>query len=225
MRRFSIVGMMGFVVLCALGLAALRNANELWAGAWFLLVCALLGISILGCVYQEGPDRAWWLGFLLFCGGYTTLAFGPWFSDQVGPSLLTVQVVRALDSTVTGTAAPRTATADVLKLQADYDRYKTVLARTQQAVRSPNDPALRSVQAQLSKYASALQAAGQPLPNLNPSNPGPRTRLRALLPGAANSRSFLGIVHCLSALLAGSLGALVASRFASRRESEPATES
>ena len=33
MRRFSILGAMGVILVCAVGLAALRNANELKASA------------------------------------------------------------------------------------------------------------------------------------------------------------------------------------------------
>ncbi len=38
MRRFSILSLMAFVLVSAIGLAALRNANEHWAGAMLAIV-------------------------------------------------------------------------------------------------------------------------------------------------------------------------------------------
>jgi hypothetical protein len=41
---------MAFILASAIGLAALRNANDLWAGAMFLVALAAVGIAVLGAV-------------------------------------------------------------------------------------------------------------------------------------------------------------------------------
>jgi hypothetical protein len=73
--RFRIAGLMGAVLVAALGLAALRNASELWAGVTFLATCGVLCLAIVGVVCRGGGERAWWLGFALFGWGYLALAF------------------------------------------------------------------------------------------------------------------------------------------------------
>ena len=73
--RFSIAALMAVVVVAALGLAALRDASELRAGATFLLTCGVLCVAIVGAVCRTGTERAWWLGFALFGWGYMLLAF------------------------------------------------------------------------------------------------------------------------------------------------------
>jgi hypothetical protein len=73
--RFPIAGLMGAVMVVALGLAALRNGTETWAGVTFLTTCAVLCLAIVGIVCRDGAKRAWWLGFALFGWGYLLLAF------------------------------------------------------------------------------------------------------------------------------------------------------
>ena len=104
MRRFSISGLMSFVVFCAIGIASVRYADELWAGILLLLVVLLIGVGLLNVIHQQGKDRAWWTGFLLFAGGYSILTTGPWFSDEIGPSLPTTQLLTYIHDRV---APPR----------------------------------------------------------------------------------------------------------------------
>ena len=73
--RFPIAGLMWAVVVAALGLAALRNASEVWAGATLLVTCGILCLAIVGVVCRKDESRAWWLGFALFGWGYLALAF------------------------------------------------------------------------------------------------------------------------------------------------------
>jgi hypothetical protein len=69
MRRFSIRSVMSFVIVSALGLAALRNADELWAGMVLLFAMGSVGVAVLGAVFLRGRERAWWAGFAFFAGG------------------------------------------------------------------------------------------------------------------------------------------------------------
>ncbi len=88
--RFPIAGLMGAVLVVALGLAALRNASETWASVMFLLTCGVLNLAVVGTLCREGAKRAWWLGFALFGWGYLVLAF--WSSVQL-PTMTLLDVV------------------------------------------------------------------------------------------------------------------------------------
>ncbi len=62
--RFSITGLMGLVLVAAVGLAALRNASETRAGGMLLLTCGILALAVVGALYRDGAQRAWWLSGL-----------------------------------------------------------------------------------------------------------------------------------------------------------------
>jgi hypothetical protein len=87
--RFSIAGLMGLVVVVAVGVAALRFATELWAGILLLMTLVVLGAAVLAFHERTGAKRAWWRGFALFGWGYVVLAMGPWASEAVAPHLPT----------------------------------------------------------------------------------------------------------------------------------------
>ena len=90
MGRISIGGVLGFVAVFAIGLAALANATDFWAGATFILMIGMLFASVLG-LFLRGWRNGSWLGFALFGWGYLLLgivpALGPYahqrqFSDD-----------------------------------------------------------------------------------------------------------------------------------------------
>src|SRR5215208_6439046 len=84
--RVTLAGLMGVVVVLGVGLAALKNASNEWAGAVRLMTLGMLAAAILEAVYSRGARRAWWLGFALFGWGYEALASAPWSSPQTLPS-------------------------------------------------------------------------------------------------------------------------------------------
>ncbi len=94
--RFSIGGLMAVVLVLAIGFAALKNANETWAGAMFLLTCGILGLSVVGAVCRREAERAWWLGFALFGWGYMALAFWPSESLPKLPTLTLIEVLLSI---------------------------------------------------------------------------------------------------------------------------------
>ncbi len=94
--RFSIAALMGIVVVCAVGIAALRYASELWENILFTLTLGLLAFALLGAIYRRGPRRAFWVGFALIGWGYLLLGFGPWCAEQVRPHLITTWLVDRL---------------------------------------------------------------------------------------------------------------------------------
>jgi hypothetical protein len=76
--RFSIAGIMGAVVVLAVGFAGLSAASALWASAVFSLTVTLLVTAILGAVACRGPSRIAWLGFALFGWTYVLATFWLW---------------------------------------------------------------------------------------------------------------------------------------------------
>ena len=90
--RFPIAGLMGAVLVVALGLAALRNASEIWASVIFLLTCGLLCLAIVGTLCRRDAERAWWLGFALFGWGYLVLA--SWSSVEL-PTMTLLDAIGA----------------------------------------------------------------------------------------------------------------------------------
>jgi hypothetical protein len=75
MRRFNIRELMGLVLGLAVAIAALRNADDHWAGGLLLATALFIGVAALGAVYYAGRRRAGRLGFAVFGGGYFALAF------------------------------------------------------------------------------------------------------------------------------------------------------
>lgn len=108
MLRFTIGGMMAVVLVAAIGFAALANANETWAGAFLLLVYALLGIAILGVIFQKHAARASWLGCALFEWGYLRMAsWWGWGPLSAGlPTVKLLEILRA-KAGVAPAAVPR----------------------------------------------------------------------------------------------------------------------
>ena len=96
MRRLSIRAIMAVVVMSAIGLAALRNANELWAGMMLLTTLAMLGIATLGIIFLRAKERAWWAGFALFAGSYLAGTSLPWLSGTFRHQLGTTYILREL---------------------------------------------------------------------------------------------------------------------------------
>jgi hypothetical protein len=88
MRRFTILSLMGVVLGVAVAAAALRSANNYWAGGLLVATVILMGTAALGAVYSAGRRRAARLGFTVFAAGYFALAFLG-LSDQIRAMLPT----------------------------------------------------------------------------------------------------------------------------------------
>jgi hypothetical protein len=69
---FLVAGLVG----AFLSGVAMWQDSATWAGATFLLTCALLCLAVVGLVCRGRDERAWWLGVCLFGWGYWMLAFG-----------------------------------------------------------------------------------------------------------------------------------------------------
>jgi hypothetical protein len=79
MRRFrSHVGsLIGFILICGIAFAALRESTDWWEkGTFTLIVLVLLG-PVLLAIHRTGARRAFWLGFSLFGFVYLSLSSIP----------------------------------------------------------------------------------------------------------------------------------------------------
>ena len=101
-NRISVAGLAGVILLAALGLAAIRNASDLWAATVVSLSALMIGVGVLGCLFRRGPTRAFWAGFTLFGLGYFVAAFG---FDQPQDSLVTAAIVDPLNARLNPTVS------------------------------------------------------------------------------------------------------------------------
>jgi hypothetical protein len=75
MRRFSIQILMAIVIGSAVGLAALRNADDFWAGGMIVATPLLFGVALIAALCGQERSRARRLGFAILGGGYFALVF------------------------------------------------------------------------------------------------------------------------------------------------------
>ena len=96
MRRSSVRSLTAVVLVSAIGLAALRNANHWSAGIMLLVALIATGTATLGAIFLRNRERAWWTGFALFCGVYLVLMFSPWFSETFRAKLVTGHLIKEM---------------------------------------------------------------------------------------------------------------------------------
>ena len=198
MRRFTILGLMRLVLGLAVAIAALRNADDSWAGGLLLATALIIGVATLGAVYQSGRRRAGRLGFAVFAGGYFALAFLG-LSDQNLAKLPTSWLLVSVHQRV----APPSLVTYLVANRTGQVGQATILTSNVSPGPLPNTITTTTT----SQYA-VTSGAGD----------GTSARWKSLLPGAANYEAFSVVGHCLFALLAGLLGMLIAWRFQARQE-------
>jgi hypothetical protein len=192
MRRLSIRSLMSFIVVSAVGLAALRNANELWAGMLLLVALAAVGFASMGAAVLRGQERCWWAGFAYFGGAYMALTVGPWLSDTFRPQLGTTRLLDHLQQLMFA-SGPQTVRDIALSPSALIaQKLETELAQARQVTRNPDaDPAVQVL----------------------------KRRLQAVQ-GQLATKDFHSIGHSLFAILAGLVGGAAAGWLYEKRESE-----
>jgi hypothetical protein len=193
MRRFSIRTLMVLIAGSATGLAALRNANELWATVMMMLALGLVCVAGLWAILLRGRERAWWLGFAVLGCTYLSVSLSPLRSRLTTTHLLEYVHARVVSSSI--------ATFEVSRADQSSILYRVVMI----------DGTTNSRTVSNSLYNST--PGEDVLATMEPAN-----RWRSALPGAANHDEFLRIGHCLFALLAGLVGGTVAVGFWGRRE-------
>ena len=91
--RFSIAGLMGVTLVAGVGFAALRTVSEAWAGLMLMLTCGALMLGVVGSLCRGTHERAWWLGFTLFGGGYLVLAHSTAGSPKQLPTITLAEFI------------------------------------------------------------------------------------------------------------------------------------
>jgi hypothetical protein len=218
MRRFTILGVMGFVLVLAVGLAALRGANDYWAGGFLTTTPLLFCLALLGALCGRPEKRPGRLGFVVLGGGYFALAFLG-LSDANLNKLPTSQALYYVHQKVVGT------------------QTVTVLFSTAGTGMGPTTSVARGVAwAQTSGTFVLNQPTGAPTATASTVDvvgDGDSTADQAVmrwpswsmvLPGAAHYDAFYAIGHCLFALIAGVIGLPIARRFASSGARAEATQ-
>ena len=195
-RRLTILSLMGLVLVLGVAIAALRNADDYWAGGMILATPFLLGVALIAALCGDERSRARRLGFAILGGGYFVLAFlglsGPYRTLLPTSQLLAYvhQQVAAPQTFTLYITTPTSATAP--------QRYSVVRSNPVRVNVAPTT------------VPSTTNAMSNPAAMTN--------RWKSLLPGAANPEAFSIVGHCLFALLAGVCGAAIAQWFQKRRE-------
>lgn len=95
--QFSIRAILTLTLFIGVGIAALRGATGLWAGAMVLLALGLLCTAIVGAALAHGATRAAWLGFGVFGWAYFLLCLSPWGGEYgLGPARFLTRSANAL---------------------------------------------------------------------------------------------------------------------------------
>jgi hypothetical protein len=91
--RMSVAGLMGVVLFCGAGFAALCAPSRLLASAMFSAVLVILGLATALSWRGRGGARPFWRGFAACGWAYLLVTCGPWFRTEVGPYLITTAVL------------------------------------------------------------------------------------------------------------------------------------
>jgi hypothetical protein len=75
--RFSIASLIGFILICGVAFAALKESNDWWEKGTFTLLVLVLLVAVLLAIHRGGVRRAFWIGFVLFGFVYLLLSVIP----------------------------------------------------------------------------------------------------------------------------------------------------
>jgi hypothetical protein len=196
MRRFSIRTLMAFVLVTAVGLSAIRNANEFWAAVMTIAALALVCGAVLVAFLLRGRERAWWLGFAVLGGMYLLISLSP-LRYRLGTTHL-LEYVHAKVEDVS------IATFEISRIDRNSVLFRIVTPLGEVREKTVANSVYNSTPGDVLLGSMAL-------PN----------RWRSLLPGAANLDAFQRVGHSLFALVAGLVGGMVARGFYARRRIGP----
>jgi hypothetical protein len=188
---------MAVILVSAIGLAAIRNANSLWAGMMLLTALAVVGIAVMGAVILRGKERYWWAGFAFFGGAYLAIAVGPWLSPWFQPLLGTTDLLRYSYDRMNPSEGPPLNDAELAAFDSRRSALVQHLERITGIARNAHDPAIVVLRRQLARLDAELAAS---------KNSGPLYE------------HFQSVGHSLFTLLAGLVGGTVAVWFYARRE-------
>jgi hypothetical protein len=207
--RFSIAGLMGFVVVAALGFGGLKASDESWASGCYTLLVAALVVAVITAFQSIGRKRAYWAGFAIAGSVYFGFVFGTLGTSKVTPpQFLTELLFDRLEAMVHPTG-----------LGITFGTI-TVSSVTGTSGAAPATPAPATF-----TYATT-GSVGTPPPLSPPSTVSPPISLAAppappmfMMPATIMSRvHFSQVAHSLTAMLVGMAGGYYAAWLFVRRE-------
>ena len=74
MHRCSLRTLMLLILVVAIELTALRNANIVWARVMAMFTIGVIGLAVLWAALRRGQQRAWWTGFALTAAAYVAVS-------------------------------------------------------------------------------------------------------------------------------------------------------
>jgi FG-GAP-like repeat len=202
--RFHLGTIVILVLLLAVGLAALRESNEIWESSIFSITLVMLSISILLAVHRTEKRRAFWIGFALCGWVYLGLSLVP----SIESRLITTKALHFLDSKVTRSIAAGLVYFDYDN-DGSMDLYVVNNSQTDALFLNKTNGTFENVAAVAGSNPVANQAW-----TLWKSLVG--TSLKV---SSGTTEHFMKIGHSLLALIAASLGGYISRRlYANNRE-------
>ena len=213
MRRFSVRSLMAFVLVSAIGLAAFRNANEIWASVMLLVAFGAAATALVNALILRGKERYGWTGFAIFSGGYLGITLGPLLNAPYNSHLGTTAVLNYIQSQVAfASPSQQAATTNPITRRASLVERIATLEEASGSITGPELASLKrrliALDAEDDRQRVLLAAA---------------EKWRSILPGAENSEQFFCVGHSLFALLAGLAGSFVATWFHARSTKDEVT--
>jgi hypothetical protein len=184
--RISIARLMGVVSVIAVGAAALKVADEVWAGVMLALTIGLLGVAVLGALYGREARRAFWIGALLFGAAYLV----PSLVEATREKLPTTRLLTYAHSKL----AP--------------SRNELALDNVSYALQGSGQVNGQVVL----DFTTSPGQSGTVATTNGPTNSGMKFLFTVLSTGTTPEH-FLTVGHCLLALVAGLIGGLIARAF------------
>jgi hypothetical protein len=211
MRRFSILSLMAFVFVSAIGMAALRNANELWAGVMLTIVFIALATAVVGAMILRGGEQYASAGFAVFSGGYLAMTLGPGLDAPFKAHFGTTALLNYVQSKVAFASPSKAATVGT-RIPAVTRRANLVqrIASLEETIGGTDNPTLVTLKKRLVDLDAATERQRVLIAAAD--------QWRSILPGAVNAEQFFCVGHSLFALIMGMVGTVIARMFFARRE-------
>jgi hypothetical protein len=92
--RFHIGTLAIVIVALGVGMAALRESNDLWDSGAFSFTIAAFMVAVILAIHRTGKKQAFWLGFAVFGAAYLGLSLVP----SIEARLITTRLLASVDS-------------------------------------------------------------------------------------------------------------------------------
>ena len=193
--RFHLGTLVILVLFFGVGLAALRESNDIWDSSIFTLTLGFLLSSILLAIHRAEKRRAFWLGFALFGSAYLGLSLVP----SIESRLMTTKALAYLDSKVPGRSM------EVFDVNISY-------------------PVSAMRKNQVHNFFAAIDRNKAATAEQGPARLWDAATGKLLNGWSGTTENFVRIGHSLFALLVGWLGGQLSRRLCrASREPEPTT--